>query len=191
MTVTHTDIDIVRKVKQGDAEAFGELMNRYEAKLTRYLGRFLHDDDAVTDVLQDVLVKAYINIQSFDESYTFSSWVYRIAHNEALNVLKKKKSTPFSWFDPEALVPYFAYHDKTEENIDLEVLKKDIEQVLIKLPESYREILVLYFYEELSYKEISLVLKIPISSVGVRINRAKKKAYELVKLETTTIHEYH
>ncbi len=191
MTVTYTDIDIVRKVKQGDAEAFGELMNRYEAKLTRYLGRFLHDDDAVTDVLQDVLVKAYINIQSFDESYTFSSWVYRIAHNEALNVLKKKKSTPFSWFDPEALVPYFAYHDKTEENIDLEVLKKDIEQVLIKLPESYREILVLYFYEELSYKEISLVLKIPISSVGVRINRAKKKAYELVKLETTTIHEYH
>ncbi len=191
MTVTYTDIDIVRKVKQGDAEAFGELMNRYEAKLTRYLGRFLHDDDAVTDVLQDVLVKAYINIQSFDESYTFSSWVYRIAHNEALNVLKKKKSTPFSWFDPEALVPYFAYHDKTEENIDLEVLKKDIEQVLIKLPESYREILVLYFYEELSYKEISLVLKIPISSVGVRINRAKKKAYELVKLQTTTIHEYH
>lgn len=191
MTVTYTDIDIVRKVKQGDAEAFGELMNRYEAKLTRYLGRFLHDDDAVTDVLQDVLVKAYINIQSFDENYTFSSWVYRIAHNEALNVLKKKKSTPFSWFDPEALVPYFAYHDKTEENIDLEVLKKDIEQVLIKLPESYREILVLYFYEELSYKEISLVLKIPISSVGVRINRAKKKAYELVKLETTTIHEYH
>ena len=191
MTATYTDIDIVRKVQQGDAEAFGELMNRYEAKLTRYLGRFLHDDDAVTDVLQDVLVKAYINIQSFDESYTFSSWVYRIAHNEALNALKKKKSTPFSWFDPEALVPYFAYHDKTEEKIDLEVLKKDIEQVLIKLPESYREILVLYFFEELSYKEISLVLKIPISSVGVRINRAKKKAYELVKLETTTIHEYH
>ncbi len=191
MTATYTDIDIVRKVQQGDTEAFGELMNRYEAKLTRYLGRFLHDDDAVTDVLQDVLVKAYINIQSFDENYTFSSWVYRIAHNEALNALKKKKSTPFSWFDPEALVPYFAYHDKTEEKIDLEVLKKDIEQVLIKLPESYREILVLYFFEELSYKEISLVLKIPISSVGVRINRAKKKAYELVKLETTTIHEYH
>lgn len=187
---TLSDLEIVRSVKQGNAEAFGELMNRYESKLTRYLGRFLQNEDTITDVLQDVLTKAYINIQSFDEDYSFSSWVYRIAHNEAVNSIKKKKSTPFSWFEPEALVPYFAYHDKVEEAIDQVQLKKDLDLVLKELPLMYREILVLSFYEDLSYKEIALILKIPISSVGVRINRAKKKMYELVK-HKHNLHEHY
>lgn len=193
MTSIHpvTDLEIIAAVKLGNADAFGELMNRYSPKLTRYIGRFLQDESAVTDVLQDVFIKAYTNIQSFNESYSFSSWIYRIAHNEALNVIKKRKSTPFSWFEPEALVPYFAYHDSIEETIDREVLKKDLESILAKLSPVHREILTLSFYEDLSYKEIALILKIPISSVGVRINRAKKKAYELAKQENTTLHEYH
>ena len=190
MTASHTDLDIVRSVKQGNAEAFGELMERYEGKLTRYLGRFLQDEDAVTDVLQDVLIKAYVNIQGFDEKYTFSSWIYRIAHNEAVNTIKKRRSTPFSWFEPEALIPYFAYHDKIEEAIDHEAVKKEIEKVLAKLSEAHREVLILYFYEDLSYKEIALILKIPMSSVGVRINRAKKKAYDLMKENNTNLYDY-
>lgn len=181
-TAEETDLEIVKRVQTGDADAFGVLMERYETKLTRYLGRFLQQDDAITDVLQDALIKAYVNIQSFDAAYSFSSWIYRIAHNEAVNAIKKKKSTPFSWFDPEALVPYFAYNDKTEKSIDNDTLKKHIDKVLSELPSMYREVLVLSFYEELSYKEIALVLKIPISSVGVRINRAKKKALELVQV---------
>lgn len=189
-TDPQTDIDIIRSVQQGNTEAFGELMERYEGKLTRYLRRFLQNEDTITDVLQDTLIKAYVNIQSFDERYTFSSWVYRIAHNEAVNAIKKKKSVPFSWFDPEALVPYFAYHDKTEKTIDLETLKKDIEKVLGRLPQMYREILILFFYEDLSYKEISLILKIPISSVGVRINRAKRKVHDLIKQEKN-IHDHY
>lgn len=191
MTSPRTDLHIVRDVKQGNAEAFGELMALYEAKLTRYLGRFLQDETAVTDVLQDVLIKAYVNIQSFDEKYPFSAWIYRIAHNEAVNIIKKKKSTPFSWFDPEALVPYFAYNDTTERDIDRQTLKKDLDLVLEKLPESYREILLLFFYEELSYKEIALVLKIPITTVGVRINRAKKKAHALITSESKNLHEHY
>ena len=183
------DLEIVKQVKQGNNEAFGVLMERYESRLSRYLSRFLADKDAITDVLQDTLVKAYVNIQSFDEDYTFSSWIYRIAHNEAVNVIKKKKSTPFSWFDPEALVPYFAQHDATEKEIDREFLKKELDSVLDTLPSQYKEILILFYYEELSYKEIALVLKIPISSVGVRINRAKKKALE--ELHTSTLHEHH
>jgi RNA polymerase sigma-70 factor (ECF subfamily) len=187
---TQSDLDIVRSVKQGNANAFGELIERYESKLTRYLKRFLQDEDAIADVLQDTLIKAYIHIQSFNEGYTFSSWVYRIAHNEAINAIKKKKSIPFSWFEPETLLPYFAYDDKIEQVLDQEVLKKDLEKVLAKLSPSYREILILFFFEELSYKEIALVLKIPISSVGVRINRAKKKVEGIVQIEQTTIYDH-
>lgn len=186
-----TDEDIVRKVKRGDADAFGELMERYEGKLARYLKRFLADGDALADVLQDTLIKAYVNIQSFDEAFSFSSWIYRIAHNEAVNAIKKKKSTPFSWFDPEALIPHFVHHDKTEENIDRKMLKQNLDAVLERLPPAYREVLILFFYEELSYKEIALILKIPVSSVGVRINRAKKRAYELMGDNHKTIHDYY
>lgn len=190
-TSEETDIAIVQRVQGGDGDAFGLLMGRYEAKLSRYLGRFLQNEDAITDVLQDALIKAYVNIQSFDSTYSFSSWIYRIAHNEAVNAIKKKKSTPFSWFDPEALVPYFVQQNDTEKMIDNEVLKTQIDLVLSELPSMYREILILSFYEELSYKEIALVLKIPISSVGVRINRAKKKAYELVQAHHQHLNEHH
>lgn len=191
MTVIRSDNDIVQSVKQGNADAFGELMSRYEEKLTRYLRRFLQNEDVITDVLQDVLIKVYVNIQSFDEAYTFSSWIYRIAHNEAVNAIKKKKSTPFSWFEPETLIPYFAYESDTEDKIDKETLKRDLEQVLAKLSPTHREILILSFFEELSYKEIALVLKIPIVSVGVRINRAKHKMREIIQEEHKTIHDYH
>ncbi len=191
MTDFRPDTDIVRSVKRGNTEDFGELMERYEGKLTRYLGRFLGDKDTLADVLQDTLIKAYVNIQSFDEKHTFSSWIYRIAHNEAVNAIKKKKSIPFSWFDADALVPYFAHHDGTEQQLDNATLKKDLEGILDKLPPMYREILILSFYEELSYKEIALVLKIPISAVGVRINRAKKKAYDLATSEEHTLHDHH
>lgn len=191
MTDADIDIAIVRRVKAGDGEAFGELMDRYEGKLDRYLRRFLYDDHAVTDVLQDVLIKAYVHIQSFDEGYSFSSWVYRIAHNEAVNAIKKKKATPFSWFEPETLVPYFSFDDQTVEALDREALKQELDRVLDKLPQAHKEILILFFYEELSYKEIALILKIPVSSVGVRINRAKKKAFELAQATPLISHDYH
>lgn len=180
-----TDIDIVKSVQKGDSQAFGELMSRYESKLSRYLSRFLRSDESVTDVLQDTFIKAYVNIQSFNPEYSFSSWIYRIAHNEAVNHIKKGKSTPFSWFDPEALVPYFAEEQTTEAAVDSELLKKELDHVLGKLSPISREILILFFYEDLSYKEIALVLKIPITSVGVRINRAKKKALDLIREEHT------
>ncbi len=185
------DLEIVRRVKTGETEAFGELMERYEHRLSRYLSRFLADKDMIADVLQDTLVKAYVNIQSFDEAYTFSSWIYRIAHNEAVNMIKRKKATPFSWFEPEALVPYFAHHDRTEKEVDQEFLKKELEKVLATLPPHYREILILSYYEELSYKEIALILRIPVASVGVRINRAKKKAFEEILVSLPHLHEHH
>lgn len=189
VTTLLTDTAIAIQVQNGATDAFGELMERYESKLSRYLSRFLRDEDAVTDVLQDTFIKAYVHIQSFDPDFSFSSWIYRIAHNEALNILKKKKATPFSWFDPEVLLPHFAEKSTTEDVIDRELMKKELDFVLDKLQASQREVLVLYFYEDLSYKEIALVLKIPISSVGVRINRAKKQALQLAK-EHSNLHDH-
>lgn len=172
--VVPSDESIVIQVKDGDTEAFGVLVDRYEAKMKRYLSKFLYDKEDISDLLQLVFIKAYTHIQSFDTGQTFSPWLYRIAHNEALNFIKKKKSIPFSFFDPDILLPHISHDDTPEKEIDKKRTKEMLDKALSEINDSHREILILFFYEELSYKEIAQVLKIPLSSVGIRILRAKK-----------------
>lgn len=171
---------IVQLIQKGDIEMFGILIDRYEKRLAGYLKRFLKERTDITDIVQDIFIKAYTNIQSFDTTQQFSSWIYRIAHNEAVNFIKKKRPLSFSFFDPDYLINYFRDKNDFEENIERIETKKEIEQALDDIPPHHKEILLLFFYEELSYKEISDVLKIPISSVGVKINRAKKVVKDIL-----------
>lgn len=180
-----TDEMIAQLVQKGDIELFGVLIDRYEKRLAGYLKRFLRERTDITDIVQDIFIKAYTNIQSFDTTQQFSSWIYRIAHNEAVNFIKKKRSLSFSFFDPDYLINYFKDKDNVGENIERIETKKEIEQVLDDIPPHHKEILLLFFYEELSYKEISDVLKIPISSVGVKINRAKKVVEDILSKKQT------
>ena len=91
-----TDEAITKRVQQGDVEAFALLMDRYEKKITRYARKFLSQPDDVKDIVQDVFVKVYVNIKSFDVKRRFSPWIYRIAHNEFVNALKKNKASKLS-----------------------------------------------------------------------------------------------
>ena len=131
--------------------------------------------------MQEVFLKAYININSFDENQNFSPWIYRIAHNEAINFLKKKKPEPFSLFDVDVLFPHPVAKEKTDDKTEKEIIKKMIDEVLEDISFKYKEVLVLYFYEDFSYKEISQMLKIPVTTVGVRISRGKEKVEEIFK----------
>lgn len=181
---THSDITdeaIVREIQNGNNMQMGVLIDRYEKRLARYIARFTNNTDTINDLVQDVFIKSYVNIQSFDTTQKFSSWIYRIAHNESVNFLKKKKSLPFSWFSTETLLPDIKAKEVTEEIVINNQTREQIEQVLSKLPEHHREIIILYFFDELSYNEISDILRIPISSVGVKINRAKKALAPLLK----------
>ena len=86
-----SDEDIVKKVQNGDAQKFGEIITRFEAKLKRYIYRMIGSNFELEDILQDVFLKSYKNIQSFNSKMKFSSWIYRIAHNESVNYLKKAR----------------------------------------------------------------------------------------------------
>lgn len=101
-----TDEQIAKAVQKGDSEAFGALVERYEPKLLRYAKKFLFNYEDGKDTVQEVFIKAYANIQSFDSSRSFSSWVYRIAHNEFINAIRKKGREPISFFDPDTLFPH-------------------------------------------------------------------------------------
>ena len=176
-----TDEEIARAVQSGDVEIFGVLIKRYEAKMMRYAKKFLFDYEDAEDIVQEIFLKAYINIQSFDTGRKFSSWLYRIAHNEFINAIKKKKRRPLLFFDPDTLLPRPVSKENTDTKANEQELSHLLDKCLNKLDAKYREPLVLYYFEELSYKEIADVLRVPIATVGIRLQRGKKNMKTLYK----------
>jgi len=169
-----TDEKIARLVQAGKIENFGELVKRYEAKIMRYARKFLFTYDEAEDVVQEAFIKAYTHIQSFDASKKFSSWFYRLAHNEFINAIKKGGKEPLSVFDFDTLLPRFPAQKNYDQEIDRKELRANLNKCLDRIAPKYREPLVLYYFEELSYREIADILHVPTSTVGIRLKRGKK-----------------
>lgn len=174
-----TDEEIVEQVRNNNPQVYEEIIYRYENKLIRYAQYLTQDTEISKDVVQDALVKAYENLQSFDTKRKFSSWIYRIVHNQAINVLKKRKREITGKFDLFENV--LSQNESVEENYETESIKKMVHSCLQKIPVKYSEPLVLFFLEEKSYEEISDILKMPVGTVGTRINRGKKLLGEKCK----------
>lgn len=176
-----TDEEIASFIQKGNVDIFEILIDRYSDKLGRYIRKFLSRREDVEDILQDIFIKCFVNIKSFDTSQKFSPWIYRIAHNEAVNLLKKNSIKVFSFdiFDDTFFIHPKAKED-SESEAEREILKNHLDEILNDLDQKYKEIIILYFYEELSYKDISDILKIPISLVGVRIQRGKEQIKKIL-----------
>lgn len=171
--IKSTDEKIAKRVCLGDKEAFGLLIERYEDKLTRYIRRFTQVNDDVSDVLQVIFIKAYTNLQGFDATRSFNSWIYRIAHNESVNHLKKKGSEKVSFIDFDTMLPNLFAEEESDTEAQRNETKRVLDSSLKDISPKYREVLILYYYDDLSYEEIAEVLQIPTSTVGVRIKRGK------------------
>lgn len=169
----HTDEALVVLSVQGDEHAYGELIDRYEAKLTRYVKRFTQHEEDVVDIIQVVFIKAYTHLQSFDIHRSFNSWIYRIAHNESVTYLKKRGNEKVSFIDFDTMLPHPFAEEQADDKAKNRELAGFLDQFLAKLSPKYREVLILYYYDDLSYQEISDVLRIPTATVGVRIKRGK------------------
>ncbi|KKW18593.1 MAG: RNA polymerase sigma factor [Candidatus Adlerbacteria bacterium GW2011_GWC1_50_9] len=175
-----TDEEIARRVQEGDIESFGLLVSRYEAKITRYAGKFLLNNEDAKDLAQEVFIKAYVNMQSFDASRKFSPWLYRIAHNEFINAIRKRSRMPALSFDFDAIFPHPIARETADSETNRRDLKETLDKYLDKLDAKYREPLVLYYFEEMSYQEISEILEIPMSTVGVRLQRGKAALKKII-----------
>ena len=183
---THmSDEEVAMLVQKGEQEQFGILVERYEEKLLRYGRKFLSRSEDIEDIVQEVFMSCYQNLQGFDASQKFSPWIYRIAHNAFVNGLRKQKRSPLVFVDFDAFVAHPVYEDPLPLEREQAEMKKMIEKGLGELKPKYREVLVLYYLEELSYKEISDIIQVPVGTVGIRIKRAKdalKQAYEKLNL---------
>lgn len=175
-----TDEELALFVQEKRMDLFGILVKRYESKMLRYGKRFLFDYENIEDAVQEIFIKVYINIKSFNTSKKFSPWIYRIAHNHFINIIKKNKKEPYLFFDADIIFS-FPGKENILEDIKNEEEKKEIEKYLKKLKAKYREPIILYYFEDKDYGEISDILRIPTSTVGVRLKRGRdelKKLYE-------------
>lgn len=174
-----TDEAIIIRVVAGDLGAFQPIVARYERKLLLYLTHLIGGREEADDIVQDVFVKAYQHLGSFDRTRKFSSWIYRIAHNEGVNWIRKKSRRPtVAWEDiiearEEGSV--MDIPETAEERWVRRERRDDVRRALRTLSEMDREMLTLRYYLEKSYAEIAEIMDIPINTVATRLSRAKKR----------------
>lgn len=167
-----TDEQIAEISRTKNQEFYAEIIKRYQAKLSHYLRKFISDADELEDVLQTVFIKAFKNLNSFNVKKKFSSWIYRIAHNEAINHIRKNSKYSISLDDSD----YDAADEKINfsRDLDNDLARETIASVLRLIKDKYRQPLILYFFEEKSYEEIGEILHLPVNTVGTYIARGKK-----------------
>jgi RNA polymerase sigma-70 factor, ECF subfamily len=175
-----TDEEIIEFVKV-NKECYALLVGRYEAKLARYIKRISNvTNESVEDILQTVFLKTYININSFDSTNKFSTWIYRITHNETVNYWRKnaKGKASISFDENEFLKNSIADSRDMEREINQKLDGIRLTEVLGKLQEPQREAIDMRFNGQLSYQEIAEKLGKPIGTIGTLINRGKRMLQE-------------
>jgi RNA polymerase sigma-70 factor, ECF subfamily len=183
---TKTDAELVA-LTLNDQEVFLHLVNRYEAKLLRYIRRITGlSMECAEDILQEAFIKIYRNLNDFDKDLSFSSWVYRITHNEAVNHLKKannQKTVSLETDDKDALslIDVLQAETNIPKELDKKEMQKKVRKIVSMLSPDFREILILRYLEEKDYKEISDILKKPMGTVATLVNRAKAQFKQIAE----------
>lgn len=163
-----SDEALVEITRSEDQELYAELIQRYDAKLLAYAATFTKDNSEAADIVQLAFIKAFKNLRGFNTQKKFSSWIYRIVHNEAVNSIKRAKyQVPL----PEGVD--FKSEDDTKLEYERSELKLRVQACLNKIPLKYSEPIRLFYLADKSYSEISDILRLPPGTVAVRIRRAK------------------
>lgn len=179
------DANLVERISQ-NPEVFGEVIDTYREKLMRYIMRttdipFMDAEN----LLQDIFIKTYRYIHEYDERYSFSSWIYRIAHNMIIdNFRKNQKDSLNISLDDEEYVSLL--HVLTDGNSPHHIVQKNdiricVQKAISSLAQNYREVILLKCIEGYSYEEISDILKIPVWTASTLVNRARKQLKETLE----------
>lgn len=173
-----SDSELVQMVLV-DQENFGLIIEKFEKKLLGYLAFFMGVRRAqAEDVFQETMIKVYRNLNGYNPKLSLSSWIFRIAHNEAVNFLKKNSNQVAISLEEEdeegsALIKILSSDENVIERVADAQTAEQVGKVLSMMKAEFREILILRFVKDLDYLEIADILKKPIGSIGVTIQRAK------------------
>lgn len=170
----------INQVLKGDHNAFGEIVELYKDKVFQICFRMLGNRQEAEDLAQEAFVRAFVNIRSFNIQMKFSTWLYRIATNLCIDRLRKKKPDYYLEAEVSGTEGLNMYSQiasdmaKPEDEVESLELQETIQVEIMKLPEKYRSVIVLKYIEELSLKEISEILDLPVGTVKTRIHRGRE-----------------
>lgn len=172
------DQSLIKATLNGNKKAFGILMSFYKVKIFSMGKKFFHNDADSDDFVQDVFIRVYINLQSFRGDSQFSTWLLKLAYTTAINSIKAKKDS--NSIENEDIIPDNRLLPP-ESNQLAKAVCKAIRKAIKELPEKYATCIEMYFFYDISYKDISEITEFPINTVKSNIFRAKKMLKE--KLE--------
>jgi RNA polymerase sigma-70 factor (ECF subfamily) len=181
------DRALVARILEGDRDRFTELVKRYEKRVVNYVYRITHRYEEAHDLAQEIFVKVFVALDRYDPKYQFSTWLFRIAQNSAIDALRKKSiaEVPISKpagsdedakereFADTGVSPYRALKNKQ--------LAVAIDKAVLELPPDYRELIRLRHFAELSYEEIASMKRLPLGTVKNKLFRARNMLKETLE----------
>ena len=173
------DRALVAAILAGDRDRFTELVGRYEKRMVNYVYRITHRYEESHDLAQEIFIKVYLALDRYDPKYQFSTWIFRIAQNSAIDALRKRSINEVSLtkssdedspgeqheFPDHGISPYRMLKNKQ--------LSAAIDQAVGKLPDDYKDLIQLRHFAELSYDEIAEIKRIPLGTVKNKLFRAR------------------
>jgi RNA polymerase sigma-70 factor (ECF subfamily) len=171
------DADLIRQATRGNVESFNLLVSRWEKRVYNYLLRITANREDALDLTQDAFLKAYQNLRKLDDPDRFAPWLYRIAHNEAYSMFRKRKpETDVDALAPEATETKITVGGSSVFPIELSLA---VSSALDRLSADQREAVVLKIYQGFKFEEMAEILSCPVSTIKSRLYTA----LELLKVE--------
>lgn len=174
------DTELIRSALKGNQKAYQRLLQKYHDQIAHVIYRITHQREQVEDLTQEVFIKAFASLKSFDPTFAFSTWLYKIATNSSIDYIRKKKLATFSIDKPIAMEESDATYELPDSRYepDKHIIQKQrlaiIQEAIDQLPEKYKKVILLRHAEERDYSEIAKMLKLPIGTVKAHIFRARE-----------------
>jgi RNA polymerase sigma-70 factor (ECF subfamily) len=171
---------LINRALNGDQRAYDALLKRYQHGIYNMIYQMVKNKEETEDLVQETFIKAFHSLDSYNDQYAFSTWLYKIAFNNCIDSIRKKKLRTLSIDKPISLREGEVHHQLPAQIPGPEgkflfiERKKMIQQAIASLPERYRRVIILRHQEDRSYEEISEILNIPLGTVKARIFRARE-----------------
>ena len=178
-TAVTSDTDLVARAAAGDGVCFDQLVERYHRQIANFVFRMVGNYETALDLTQEVFIKVYSSLGRYNPEFKFSTWIYKIASNTAIDYLRKQSVAVSPLYmvsgdDEEFELPIPSKGPNPERALERTERSAQIEEAISKLPPRYRELIVLRHVSELSYDEIAEVTALPLGTVKNRIFRARE-----------------
>lgn len=195
--MTSSDQQLVKRALKGDERAFEEIVRRYQKPIVNFIARMVGNYDLALDLSQDVFVKAFVALRTYNEDFKFGSWIFKIASNTVIDHLRKggpaisSLDKPVATEDDEIQLDLASTALIPEEELEQTETRSILVQLIDQLPQAYRQMIVLRHVNELSYDEMAEITDLPLGTVKNRTFRAREMMRRMIeKLEGKGVRIY-